>query len=69
MFSAQKNQSHSGASKECGIVMCEKCDTPIYINRPNNVSNEFSVPCLRCGHRGIYFKRMIVMDGASNRRQ
>lgn len=69
MFPAQQDQSHSRAANERGVVECEKCDTPIYVDHPNNVSIEFSVPCPRCGHRGIYFKRMIAMDVATNRRQ
>ncbi|MCF8477153.1 MAG: hypothetical protein K9G60_08985 [Pseudolabrys sp.] len=69
MFSAQQDQTRSRAANERGAIACEKCTTPIYVDRPNNVSIEFSVPCPRCGHRGIYFKRMIVMDAAADRRK
>ena len=54
---------------ERSIVACEKCHTPIVVNRPQSVSLEFCVPCSKCGHRGIYFKRMINIEGAAERRQ
>jgi hypothetical protein len=67
MFSAQQNQAHDRAANERGVVACEKCGSPIHIERPHAVSVEFSVPCQRCGHRGIYFKRMIGMGSAGER--
>ena len=62
MFSTQQSQSQGRSPAEHGVVACEKCGSPIQIERPHSVSVEFSVPCRKCGHRGIYFKRMINMD-------
>ena len=65
---AAKHTSPTGAVYQRGIVACEKCATPIQVRRPNMVSVEFSVPCPKCGHRGIYFKRMIHIEDAVERR-
>jgi hypothetical protein len=69
MSSAQQTASPSLGAYQCGVVECEKCDTPIPIRQPNMVSLEFCVPCPRCGHRGIYFKRMIHSGDAPAPRQ
>jgi len=45
--------------RDRGFVDCFKCNTPISIDKPGNVALEFSLPCPKCGHRGMYFKRMI----------
>lgn len=50
---------NQGPSRDRGIVDCHKCHSPIFIDKPGNVALEFSVPCAKCGHRGMYFKRMI----------
>jgi hypothetical protein len=50
------------------MVECEKCRSTIYVRNPNMVSLEFCVPCGKCGHRGIYFKRMIHGEDAGRRR-
>jgi hypothetical protein len=68
MFAGQQNQFRKGADQERGFVSCEKCNSPIAVQRPNNVSIEFSVPCTKCGHRGIYFKRMLMAENPANRR-
>jgi hypothetical protein len=68
MFAANQNQSDKGAGHERGFVSCEKCNSPIAVQHPNNVSIEFSVPCTKCGHRGIYFKRMLMAENPANRR-
>lgn len=68
MSNAQQTQSFSRATYERGVVECEKCHGPIYVNRPHAVSVEFSVPCNRCGHRGIYFKRMLRAEDTAERR-
>ena len=67
MFPAQ--QFHSFGENQRGVVECEKCRSPIYVRNPNNVSLEFCVPCGKCGHRGIYFKRMIYAEDAIDRRR
>lgn len=68
MSIAQQTSGFGRATHERGVIECEKCCTPIYVNRPGSVSVEFSVPCTRCGHRGMYFKRMIVAENVSDRR-
>ena len=64
MYSARQ----SLGTHQNGTVNCEKCRSPIQIRQPNMVSLEFSVPCQKCGHRGIYYKRMIYIDDANERR-
>ena len=67
MSSAQ--QSQSLGENQRGVVECEKCRSPIYVRSPNVVSLEFCVPCGKCGHRGIYFKRMIYSEDSAERRR
>lgn len=68
MSSAQHIGSPSAGAFQCGVVECERCDTPIQIRQPNMASLEFSVPSPRCGHRRIYSKRMIHSGDATERR-
>jgi hypothetical protein len=68
MFSPQKLSTFGGATLERGVVDCEKCRSPIYVNRPGSVSVEFCVPCTHCGHRGMYFKRMLTVEDTPERR-
>lgn len=68
MSSAQQSLNQIIGVNQRGIVECEKCRSPIYVRNPNMVSLEFCVPCDRCGHRGIYFKRMIHAEDAAERR-
>ncbi|MDI1346565.1 MAG: hypothetical protein PSV22_21095 [Pseudolabrys sp.] len=68
MYSAQHIANQSAGVYQRGIVECERCDTPIQIRQPNMVSLEFCVPCPKCGHRGIYFKRMIHIEDSTERR-
>lgn len=67
MTTVQQSQSNP---RERGIVDCQKCNSPIFIDKPGNVAVEFSVPCQKCGHRGMYFKRMMrnEADPADRRR-
>jgi len=61
---------HSQAlPRDHGIVDCFKCNSPISIDKPGNVAIEFSVPCPKCGHRGMYFKRMIRTEHDPNERR
>ncbi len=68
MHSAQQIAHENLGTYQRGIVECEKCRSPIQIRQPGMVSVEFSVPCPKCGHRGIYFKRMIYTEDAYERR-
>ena len=68
MYSAQQIASHSLGVYQRGAVECETCHTPIVIRQPNMLSVEFCLPCQKCGHRGIYFKRMIYIEDAAERR-
>jgi DNA-directed RNA polymerase subunit RPC12/RpoP len=56
MSQVQHSQSNP---RDRGVVDCLKCHSPVFIERPGNVAVEFSVPCPKCGHRGMYFKRMM----------
>ncbi|MBI1202343.1 MAG: hypothetical protein GC182_07515 [Rhodopseudomonas sp.] len=69
MFAAKHAPIHRGSVFERVCVKCEKCQSPIVVNRPDQVSVEFSVPCKRCGHRGIYFKRMLTTENVVERRK
>ena len=55
---AQVQHSQS-IPRDRGVVDCLKCHSPIFVDKPGNVAIEFSVPCAKCGHRGMYFKRMM----------
>ena len=68
MFTAQQTPGLNRATTERGVVDCEKCRAPIYVNKPASVSVEFCVPCAHCGHRGIYFKRMLTTETIPERR-
>jgi hypothetical protein len=68
MYSALQQANHTAGVYQRGIVPCEKCTTPIQVRKPTMVSVEFCVPCPKCGHRGIYFKRMIYIEDAPERR-
>jgi len=51
-----------------GLVHCEKCRAPIYIRRMQALADEFSVRCERCGHRGIYSRRSVIIEDLPERR-
>lgn len=60
MSSAMSSVQYSQSSpRDRGVVDCHKCHSPIFIDKPGQVAVEFSVPCPKCGHRGMYFKRMV----------
>jgi DNA-directed RNA polymerase subunit RPC12/RpoP len=61
-------QSQSNA-RDRAVVDCLKCSKPIYIDKPGSVATEFSVPCPKCGHRGMYFKRMMRSEQDPNERR
>ena len=69
MASTQELSNQLLSVYQRGVVECEKCRTPIVIHKPNAVSVEFSVPCNKCGHRAMYFKRMIYTEDAYERRK
>jgi DNA-directed RNA polymerase subunit RPC12/RpoP len=68
MFNPGQNSNLNRATTERGVLACEKCSAPIYVNNPGSVSIEFCVPCTHCGHRGIYFKRMLTLETIPERR-
>ena len=60
----------SGRDHERGVVECQKCHSPIFVDKPGHVAVEFSVPCPKCGYRGIYFRRMMHSESeAADRRR
>ncbi|MCW5693523.1 MAG: hypothetical protein KIT48_14275 [Pseudolabrys sp.] len=61
--------SQSGGREERGVVECQKCHSPIYVDKPGSVAVEFSVPCPKCGFRGMYFKRMMHSESDPNDRR
>ena len=68
MSTVQQTQGFNRAATERGVVNCDKCRTPNFVNKPASVRVEFSVPCPHCGHRGIYFKRMLTTETIPERR-
>ena len=68
MYSAQQIANQALGVYQRGVVECEKCRSPIVVRQPGMVSVEFCVPCPKCGHRGMYFKRMIYIEDAADRR-
>jgi hypothetical protein len=68
MVNARQTSILRRATTERGVLNCEKCRAPIYVNNPGSVSIEFCVPCAHCGHRGIYFKRMLTLETIPERR-
>jgi hypothetical protein len=66
MSQAQHSQS---LQRDRGMIDCFKCHSPIFIDHPGNVAIEFSVPCPKCGHRGMYFRRMMRGENESNERR
>lgn len=54
---------------ERGVVACRKCLHPIHIFRINAIADEFSVPCNRCGHRGMFRNREIAVETLPERRR
>jgi DNA-directed RNA polymerase subunit RPC12/RpoP len=68
MSAAQFGQS-GGRDHERGVVECQKCHSPIFVDKPGNVAVEVSVPCPKCGHRGMYFRRMMHSEHDPNDRR
>lgn len=52
-----------------GIVHCQKCNTPIQIAKPNNIAQEFSVSCKKCGRRSFYSSRTLQIEEMPERRR
>jgi DNA-directed RNA polymerase subunit RPC12/RpoP len=44
-------------------VLCARCRTPIAVENAAKVSEEFSLACPKCGHRGFYHVKDIRMIG------
>jgi hypothetical protein len=68
MFAAKQIAGRNLGTYQSGNVHCEKCQSPIQIRQPTMVSVEFCVRCKKCDHRGIYYKRMIYIEDATERR-
>lgn len=71
MFFSTNTQATTAPRKATyarGVVACAKCRevTPVY--RVEAVSDEFSVRCSRCGHRGFYRKSEIGIQQLPERR-
>lgn len=55
-FGAPKAQGKMAAA--CG-VKCARCGEAIETIQPSPLPMMFSVPCRKCGHRGIYDKQQV----------
>jgi hypothetical protein len=65
----QKIQPRKKAVYYRGMVACVKCAAPIYLSKLNALPDEFSLRCARCGNRGFYFKRDVVIEELPERRR
>jgi RNase P subunit RPR2 len=52
-----------------GRVTCQKCAAPIYVYKFTALPDEISVRCNKCGARGIYAARAIVVEEVPERRK
>ena len=52
-----------------GRIACRKCGSMIYIHRLSGLPDEVSLRCPRCGERGIYASRAIIIEDAPERRR
>lgn len=66
---ALRHQSQSKATYQRGQVICRKCAAPIYIYKVAALPEEFSVRCQRCGDRGMFRNREIVIETLPERRK
>jgi len=52
-----------------GTVACQKCAAPIYIYKLKALPDEFSLRCSKCGARGFYAARAVVVEDMPERRK
>jgi DNA-directed RNA polymerase subunit RPC12/RpoP len=52
-----------------GVVYCRKCGAPIYVYKLRAIRDEFAVRCTRCGERGVYLKRELLIEELPERRK
>jgi predicted Zn finger-like uncharacterized protein len=52
-----------------GAVTCQKCAAPIYVYKVKALPDEFSVRCSKCGARGFYSGRAVVVEDVPDRRK
>jgi len=52
-----------------GEIACHKCMAPIHVYKVKTLPEEFSVRCSKCGDRGIYRKRAVVVQELPERRK
>jgi DNA-directed RNA polymerase subunit RPC12/RpoP len=52
-----------------GEITCRKCGAPIYVHKLKALPEEFSVHCTKCGDRGIYQNRAVVIQELPERRK
>jgi DNA-directed RNA polymerase subunit RPC12/RpoP len=63
------SRSHTREVCRLGVVECTKCTSPVYVRKPDTIVDEFSVPCTKCGHRGLYLKRLLYTEELPERRR
>ncbi len=52
-----------------GGVTCQKCAAPIYVYKLKALPEEFTVRCSKCGARGFYSGRAVVVEDVPERRK
>jgi hypothetical protein len=52
-----------------GVVACRKCGAPVHVHKLSAVGDEFAVRCVKCGDRGFYSKREMVVEALPERRK
>ncbi len=68
-MSAARDQFRKKAVYQRGVLACQKCGVPIYVHKLTGLPDEISLRCARCGDRGFYPARAIVIEDAPERRR
>jgi DNA-directed RNA polymerase subunit RPC12/RpoP len=68
-MSGLQGQRSKKAVYQRGKIACRKCAAPIPVHKLNALAEEFSVRCPRCGDRGFYAKRAVVIEELPERRK
>jgi len=59
---------HRKSTYQRGVVTCRKCAAPIPVQKLTALADEVSLRCPKCGDRGLYEKRAIVVEEYPERR-
>jgi len=60
---------HRKSTFQRAMVTCRKCAAPIPVHKLTALADELSLRCPKCGDRGFYAKRSIVMEELPEQRR